>query len=63
MKYFWTLFWTFALVHMIGYVAGSMAGAGYDFTSTSILGVVTTILVLIFPAILSNEPEAKETLQ
>lgn len=56
MKYFWTLFWAFLLVHMLSYVAGSMMGVAYDFTTASILGVAATILILIVSAILPNQP-------
>ncbi|MGG0719103.1 YjzD family protein [Robertmurraya massiliosenegalensis] len=60
MKYFWTLFWTFALVQMLTYVASSMIGVTFDFVTGAVLGVVATIVILIFPAIIPNEPSGKE---
>lgn len=62
MKYFWTLFWTFALVQMSTYVGSSMIGTEYDFITGSILGIIATILILIVPAIIPNEPSGKEGL-
>jgi len=59
-KYFWTLFWTLALVQMLTYVASSMIGVPFDFVTGAVLGVVATIVILIFPAIIPNEPSGKE---
>lgn len=60
MKYFWTLFWTFVLVQMLTYVASSMIGTAFDFKTGAILGVIATILILIVPSIIPNEPSGKE---
>jgi len=59
MRYFWTIFWTFILTHMLTYVVSSMIGVGYDFETANILGVSVTILILIVPAILPNDPVEK----
>ncbi|WP_210364583.1 YjzD family protein [Bacillus sp. REN3] len=59
MQYFWTFFWTFLLVQMLNYVAGSMLGVPFDFATGSILGVVATIIILVVPSILPNEPAEK----
>ncbi|WP_028393152.1 YjzD family protein [Bacillus cihuensis] len=59
MRYFMTFFWAFILMHMLTYVAGSMIGVAYNFTTASILGVVSTILILIVPAILPNDSVEK----
>jgi hypothetical protein len=37
-----------------------MIGTAYDFTTGAILGVVATILILIVPSIIPNEPSGKE---
>jgi hypothetical protein len=55
LKYFWTIFWTFLLVLMLSYVAGSMVGVAFDFQTAAILGIVTSILLFILPAILPND--------
>lgn len=45
---------------MLTYVTGSMIGTEFNFATGTILAVVTTILVLIAPAIIPNEPSGKE---
>jgi predicted neutral ceramidase superfamily lipid hydrolase len=56
-KYFWTLLWTFLLVLMLNYVAGAMIGVGLDLAQSAILAVVSTIILLVFPAVLPNGSE------
>lgn len=56
MRYTWTFFWVFLLIHMTTYVVSSMGGATYDFRTATIISVVVTILVYIVGAILPNEP-------
>lgn len=48
MHYIITLIWTFLLTHMAGYIVSSMNGAAYDFTLTSILAIVFTVILFIF---------------
>ncbi|WP_080847274.1 YjzD family protein [Cytobacillus gottheilii] len=62
MKYVWTLFWTFLLVHMLSYVAGSMLGAPYDFQTSAILAVAATLLIYVIPVILPDEPADKKAI-
>ncbi|WP_316571093.1 YjzD family protein [Neobacillus sp. YIM B06451] len=56
MKYFWTLFWVLLLVEMLSYVVTSMIGVAFDFKLAAVLGVLTTILILVVPSIIPNEP-------
>ncbi len=56
MRYTWTFFWVFLLIHMTTYVVSSMNGVVYDFMQATIISVVVTILVYILTAILPNEP-------
>ncbi|RDU35563.1 DUF2929 domain-containing protein [Neobacillus piezotolerans] len=56
MRYFWTLFWVLLLVEMLSYVVTSMIGVAFDFKNAALLGVLTTILILVVPAIIPNEP-------
>jgi hypothetical protein len=58
-KYFWTLFWTFLLIHMVTYVVSSMIGTHYDFGTATTLAIITAILILIVPSILPNDPVEK----
>ncbi|MEH7416388.1 YjzD family protein [Neobacillus drentensis] len=60
MRIFWTLFWSFLLVHMLTYVVSSMTeGAKYDFAQGSISAIVVTVLILIVTTIIPNEPVQK----
>lgn len=56
MRYFWTLLWTFLLVQMLTYVSSAMLGVGFDFVAATILSIFATILILILPVLLPNEP-------
>ncbi|MDX8364459.1 YjzD family protein [Cytobacillus sp. Hm23] len=56
MRYFWTFFWTFLLVHMATYVGSSMLGAVYSFTTGTILAVAFTLFVFIIGEALPIEP-------
>ncbi|MBS4172033.1 YjzD family protein [Bacillus sp. FJAT-49736] len=60
MKYFWTLFWTFLLVHMLGYVGSAMTDTNYSLKDISIISVVVTILILVVSAIIPNSPATEE---
>ncbi|MBS4193642.1 YjzD family protein [Lederbergia citri] len=60
MKYLWGFIWTFILVHMLTYVAGSMLSAEYDFKMASIYGIGAYILVLIISSILPAPASAEE---
>lgn len=58
MHYIMTFVWSFLLVAMLNYVAGSIAGAPFDFMSGVIISVVLAILVLIISAIIPDESPA-----
>ncbi|MFD6441586.1 YjzD family protein [Peribacillus sp. NPDC060186] len=62
MRYAWTIFWTFLLVHMTVYVVSSMIGVSYDATQGTILGVAAAILICIIPAVMPAGP-AKDSHQ
>ncbi len=59
MRFFWTLVWTFLLIHMLTYVATSMIGSGYDFNTATILAIAAAILIFLITAVLPETP-AKE---
>ncbi|MGE6260214.1 YjzD family protein [Heyndrickxia sporothermodurans] len=52
MKFVATLFWTFILVQVLGYVASAMTNTEYDIKTISILGVVTTVLIAVLAAVI-----------
>lgn len=56
MRYTWTFFWVFLLIHMTTYVVSSMSGATYDFILATTLSVIATILIYIVAAIIPDEP-------
>lgn len=47
MRYFWTLFWSLLLSHMVVYVAGSMNGTGYDFTQGTFAGIIFAVIISV----------------
>jgi hypothetical protein len=47
---------------MLTYVTSSMIGTAYSFSTGAILAVIATILILIVPSIIPNEPSGKEGL-
>jgi len=60
MKYFWTLFWTFLLVQMLGYVGSAMTDTHYSIGNISIVAVVVTILIFIVSSVIPNSPATEE---
>lgn len=56
MRFTWSFFWVFLLVHMATYVVSSMGGAAYDFITATTIAVVATILIYIVAAIIPDEP-------
>lgn len=56
MRYLVTLFWTFVLGQVVGYLGSSLAGATYDFQLTSIISLVTGV-VIILVGIIAPAPE------
>ena len=47
MRYLVTLFWTFVLGQVVGYLGSSLAGATYDFQLTSIISLVTGVVIIL----------------
>lgn len=56
MRYFWSSFWAFLLMHMATYVVSSMIGTSYDFRTANVLGIAAPILILIIANVIPNEP-------
>ncbi|MBD1383454.1 YjzD family protein [Metabacillus arenae] len=59
MRFFWTFFWAFLLIHMATYVVSSMVGTAYSFTTATILAVAGTVLILFIAAVIPNEPTSE----
>lgn len=51
MRYLVTLFWTFVLGQVVGYLASSLTGATYDFQLTTIISLVTGVVILLIGTI------------
>ncbi|MBS4218020.1 YjzD family protein [Bacillus sp. FJAT-49711] len=60
MRYVWGFIWTFLLIHMLTYVAGSMLSVPYDFKTGSILGIGAFILMVIVTAVLPTVTISEE---
>ncbi|WP_153731998.1 YjzD family protein [Sporosarcina obsidiansis] len=58
MHYIMTFVWSFLLVSMLNYVAGSIVGAEFDFMAGVTVSVVLAIIVLIITAIIPNDAPA-----
>ena len=60
MRFLGTLFWTILLMEMLTYVASSMLGVSFHFETGLILGVISTVLILIMSSILPEPSSEKE---
>lgn len=58
MHYIMTFVWSFLLVAMLNYVAGSIVGTEFDFMAGVTVSIVLAVLVLIITAIIPNESPA-----
>ncbi|WP_379969984.1 YjzD family protein [Ectobacillus sp. sgz5001026] len=56
MKYISSFFWSFVLVQMASYVISSMTSTKYDFTQSTLMSVVITVLILLIASLVPNEP-------
>ncbi len=59
MKYFWTFVWTFLLVQMLYYVAGSMYGTPYDLKLGTLISVAVTAFILLIGTLIPEKPDQK----
>jgi uncharacterized membrane protein len=57
-RFFWTFFWGFLLIHMASYVVNSMTGGHYDFMASSILSVIAIVVIFLIAELIPNEPVA-----
>lgn len=60
MKYIMTLFWSFLLVNVLGYVVSSIQATDYSFALVSILSVIVAIIIWVIDAILPKNEAAAE---
>ncbi len=54
MRYLMTFFWSFCLVSMLNYVAGSIANVPFDFLPGAIVSVIVAVLVIILGESIPN---------
>ena len=59
-RYLGTLFWTVLLMEMLTYVASSMLAVSFHFETGLILGVISTVLIIIMSSILPEPSSGKE---
>ncbi len=58
MHYIMTFVWSFLLVAMLNYVAGSIVDVGFDFMAGVTVSIVLAVLVLIITAVIPDESPA-----
>ena len=58
MKFVMVFFWSFLLVTMTNYVAGSIAGVSFDLMGGVIAAVVLAVIVLAMTAMIPDEEVA-----
>jgi|GEM_PF-213068 len=51
MRYIVTLFWSFVLGQVVGYIGGALTSGGYDFTLTTIISLVAGVVVILLGAL------------
>lgn len=51
MKYIMAFVWSFLLVTMVNYVAGSIAGMAFDFRAGVVASIVLAVIILCITAI------------
>jgi len=59
LRFFWTFFWGFLLIHMASYVVNNMTGGHYDFMTATVLSVIAIVVIFIIAEVIPNEPVAK----
>ncbi|MCM3756480.1 YjzD family protein [Sporosarcina aquimarina] len=60
MKFIMTFVWSFLLVSMLNYVAGSIANVPtFEFTTGIIVSLVLSVMVFAITAIIPDEPVAE----
>ena len=63
MRYLATLFWTFILGQVVGYLGSSLAGATYDFQLTSIISLVAGVLIILLGLIAPSTKKDKSLIE
>lgn len=58
MHYIMTFVWSFLLVAMLNYVAGSIVGTEFDFMTGVTVSIVLAVVVLIITAVIPDESPA-----
>lgn len=59
LRFLWTFFWGFLLIHMASYVVNSMTGGHYDFMVASTVAVIAIVVIFLIAEVIPNEPMAK----
>lgn len=59
LRFFWTFFWGFLLIHMASYVINNMTGGHYDFMASTVLSVIAIVVIFLIAEAIPNEPAAE----
>lgn len=57
MKYLTTLFWGFFLGHVVNYIGSSLTGGSYSFTTATVIGLLSAVLVMLIAAVVPKSTE------
>ncbi|MBF8807788.1 MAG: YjzD family protein [Enterococcus lacertideformus] len=58
MRYIVTLFWSFVLGQVVGYIGGALTIGAYDFTLKTIISLIAGFIVILLGALASPKKEA-----
>ncbi|KAF1303648.1 MULTISPECIES: YjzD family protein [Enterococcus] len=59
MRYLVTLFWTFILGQVVGYIGSSLASGTYDFMLTTIISMIAGVFILLIGTIATPKKAAR----
>lgn len=55
MKYLTTLFWGLLIGHVVNYIGSSLTGGSYSFTTATVIGLLSAVLVVLIAAVVPKE--------
>ncbi|MEY8445972.1 YjzD family protein [Enterococcus ratti] len=58
MRYIVTLFWSFVLGQVVGYIGGALTSGAYDFTLTTVISLIAGVMVILVGAVAAPRKDA-----
>lgn len=59
MRYIIVFFWALILGNVAGYIGGALNSGSYDFTQTSLIVLVSTVIILLMGQVAQPKKSAK----